>query len=275
MTISKILLMVFAILFTSSYVKANEEFPGRKKYPRVKIYDIKQLHTEMSKVVIVDARSKLEFETLRIENAINIPVSAKTFEKQITELRSKTKKPIVFYCNGHTCFKSYIAARKSRKAKVDNVFAYDAGLKAWANTYPTKSILLGENLKSKNQIISDKAFKQRLLEPNEFSKRAFKAGNKGIILDVRDKYQRGAAGFFPGQEKWTSLNEREQLQDIINKVAKQKHTLFIYDEVGKQVRWLQYALEQASVKNYYFMKKGAKGYYKQMMKEFGISTTRM
>ena len=42
--------------------------------------------------------------------------------------------------------------------------------------------------------------------------------------------------------------------------------IFIYDEVGKQVRWLQYALEKANVKNYYFMHNGARGYYDIMAK---------
>jgi hypothetical protein len=37
--------------------------------------------------------------------------------------------------------------------------------------------------------------------------------------------------------------------------------LFIYDEVGKQVRWLQYTIEELGLKNYYFMDKGAKAYY--------------
>jgi len=36
--------------------------------------------------------------------------------------------------------------------------------------------------------------------------------------------------------------------------------LFIYDEVGQQVRWFQYALEKEGIKNYYFMEKGAVGY---------------
>ena len=270
MKMKKSLIVILTMLLAISFVEAQETFPGRKKYPDVKLYTIKQLKAELDNVVIVDARSKLEYETLRIKNAINIPVSSKTFEQQVKALRAETNKRIVFYCNGHTCFKSYVAARKSRSAKINDVYAYDAGLFTWAHTYPQNSELLGKELKSANQIISDKEFKQRLLDPDAFSNLAFRLGTKSTILDVRDKYQRGAAGFFPGQEKWASLDNRQKLQEIINKASKQKQTLFIYDEVGKQVRWLQYALEQASVKNYYFMEKGAKGYYKKMMLDFGI-----
>jgi len=273
MKISKFISIIAITLFLSSALQANEKFPGRKKYPDVKLYEIKQLKAELDKVVIVDARSKLEYETLRIKSAVNIPVSSKTFEQQVKALREKTNKPIVFYCNGHTCFKSYIAARKSRSAKVKNVFAYDAGLFTWAHSYPKSSVLLGKQLNSAKNIISDKKFNERLLDPDTFSNMAYKLSGKSQIIDVRDKYQRGATGFFPGQEKWASLNERKKLEQLIKQVAQKKHTLFIYDEVGKQVRWLQYALEKASVKNYYFMKKGAKGYYKQMMKDFSFGGT--
>ena len=264
------LVLIFIVLTTSQYTLADETFPGRKKYPDVKLFSLEKLSSEKNNVVIVDARSKLEFDTLRIQDAINIPVSSKSFEKRIKSLRKQTEKPIVFYCIGHTCFKSYIAARKAKWARVKNVYAYDAGLFTWAKTYPKRSILLGKNLETKSNIISAKKFKKHVLEPTAFSNLAHKMGKKGVILDVRDKYQRGAAGFFPGVEQWISLNERSKLETAIKEAAKNKHALFIYDEVGKQVRWLQYALEQASVKNYYFMKKGAKGYYKQMMKDVGI-----
>jgi hypothetical protein len=39
--------------------------------------------------------------------------------------------------------------------------------------------------------------------------------------------------------------------------------------VGKQVRWLQYELEKAGLKKYYFMKKGASGYYDSLVKNDG------
>jgi len=274
MQVSKIVIILLGLLLTQ-IAAANESFPGRKKYPDVKLYEMMQLNNDLNKVIVIDARSKLEYETLRITNAVNIPVSSKTFEEQVKAIRSKSTKPIVFYCNGHTCFKSYIAARKAHRAKVKGVYAYDAGLFSWAQTYPNKSQLLGKSLVNKNQIIPTKEFKKRLLTPDAFSNLASKMGDKSIILDVRDKYQRGAAGFFPGQEKWVSLDDKEKLNKILSRAAKENKSLFIYDEVGKQVRWLQYALDQASIKNYYFMKKGAKGYYGQMMKEFGIKSTNM
>jgi hypothetical protein len=86
------------------------------------------------------------------------------------------------------------------------------------------------------------------------------------VIDVRDKFQRAGIGFYPGLEKWASLDDRRKLNRYIEKAKYENKTLFIYDEVGSQVRWLQYALEKAGIKNYYFMEKGARAYYDMIAK---------
>lgn len=270
MTLFLVFLLNTALL--NAATTAPAEFPGRAKYPEVKVLEKSQLMNKMLEVVIVDARSPLEFKTLRIKGAQNIPVARKDFVAQVKELRKLTTKPIVFYCNGRTCMKSYIAARKCLKAKINNVAAYDAGMFEWAKTYPNQAELFGVSPVNKKDIIPSAKFKSRLLTPKKFGYNVFNKGKSNIILDVRDKFQRGAAGFFPGKEKWISLSKEEKLKTFIHKAKRENKTLYIYDEVGKQVRWLQYALEDADMKNYYFMGKGAKGYYASLMKEMGIST---
>ncbi len=258
------------LLFIASAVAADENFPGRAKHPDVPVMSINELAGKINDVVVVDARSALEFDTLRINGAVNIPVASKTFDKQVTDIRKKTNKPIVFYCNGRTCFKSYRAVRLAKKAGLDNVYAYDAGMFEWAKTYPQYATLLGSSPIKHSDIISREEFSKRLLHPTVFSDKAFVLGKNSMILDVRDKYQRGAAGFFPGHEKWTSLDNRADLEKVILQAKAENKTLFIYDEVGKQVRWLHYALKKHNVKDYYFMEKGAKAYFAQMRKDLGI-----
>jgi len=270
-----LLSVVLGLIALSAAYASDGTFPGRAKYMDVQTMEMADLKNKFDQVVIVDARSSLEFDTLRIKGAVNIPVASKTFEDQVKALRAGTNKPIVFYCNGRTCMKSYISVRKSKAAKVDNTYAYDAGMFEWAKSYPEMAELLGKSPVNASDIISKNHFASRLLEPTAFSDNAYKLGEKSLILDVRDKYQRGAAGFFPGKEKWASLDNQEKLTTLIKEAKQTNKTLFIYDEVGKQVRWLQYALEQAKVKDYYFMAKGAKGYYAEMMKEFNINTSRM
>ena len=271
------LLSVFIGIFLISSVAmaAGEGFPGRAKYPEVPIYDKAALMQNLQQVVVVDARSSLEFATLRVKGALNIPVASKQFETEVQALRTRTARPIVFYCNGRTCMKSYLAVKKSLSAGVKNVYAYDAGMFEWVETYPEYAELLGKSPVDLKSIISMASFKQHLLTPDDFTNKAYELGASSLVLDVRDKYQRGAAGLFPGKERWVSLDKTKEINAAIEKAKKENKTLFIYDEVGHQVQWLQYTLERDKVPNYYFMSHGARAYYAEMMKQFGIKPLRM
>ena len=138
-----ILLVTLLATIANSAWSAEEGFPGRKKYPDIPYIEITDLYNKKNRgeVVIVDARSNYEFETLRIKGAVNIPVANKTLEEEIRKLRGKTNKSIVFYCNGHRCMKSYIAVKRARNASIENVLAFDAGIFDWTKKYPKESVL--------------------------------------------------------------------------------------------------------------------------------------
>ena len=265
---------IHSILFTFLFMlslpvwSAEEGFPGREKYPDIPYVEITDLYQKKNnnQVVIVDARSNYEFETLRIKDAINIPVANKNFEEEIKQLREKTDKTIVFYCNGHRCMKSYIAAKRCLEADIQNVAAFDAGIFDWTKKYPNQAVLLGSSPVNPNNLIATKQFKSKLLDPDTFSGYIMDSRNKSIVIDVRDKFQRAGVGFYPGIERWAALDDRKKLQAYIDKAKRENKTLFIYDEVGSQVRWLQYALEKAGVTDYYFMDKGARAYYDMIAK---------
>jgi rhodanese-related sulfurtransferase len=242
----------------------ENEFPGREEFPKIPIYEMSDLHRTFNDVVIVDTRSHYEFDTLRIKGSLNIPVAEDTFEQNVSKLRARTGQPIVFYCNGRTCYKSYIAVKKAMAAGIKDTYAFDAGIFEWVNTYPKRGELLGKSPVNLKNLIATNKFKARLLDPDTFSEKAADMGANSIVLDVRDKFQRAGVGFFPGKERWVSLDDKEKLAKYLQKAKQSNKTLFIYDEVGKQVRWLQYALEELGIRNYYFMHNGAKAYYAQL-----------
>ena len=253
-------------LFSSVVYAVDEGFPGRSEYPDVLVYEKSQLFDDFSDVVLVDTRSNYEYETLRIKGAVNIPVSSKDFGVRLKQLRASTKKPIVFYCNGRTCFKSYRAGREANNLNIEETYAYDAGIFECAKTYPEHAVLLGKSPVNPQDIIPSKKYMSHLLNPDEFSEKAYQMRGSSMVIDIRDRYQRAGTGLFPAKERWISLDNQKRLQEFIRLAKTQNKTLFIYDEVGKQVRWLQYALEKANVKNYYFMKKGARYYYDGLMR---------
>lgn len=162
--------------------------------------------------------------------------------------------------------KSYQAAKRAIAAGVDKAFAFDAGIFDWTKAHPEEAVLLGQSPVNLKELIPKKNFKARILDPDTFSDKATLDHSKVLVVDIRDKFQRAGVGFFPGLERWASLNNMDKLYKHFRKAAEKNQTIYIYDEVGKQVRWLQYALERLGVKNYYFMEHGAKGYYKMIAK---------
>ena len=110
----------FPLLAAPAPAPQKEEFPGRGLYPLVSYIDIKDLYKRFNEVIIVDVRSSYEFETLRLKGAINIPLASPTFVERMRNLRSKELKPIVVYCNGKTCMKSYKAALKCSVNKIQD-----------------------------------------------------------------------------------------------------------------------------------------------------------
>lgn len=238
--------------------EATSKFPGRSLYPEAPTYELADLFQQLDKVIVVDVRSKYEFDTLRIKGAANLPLTDKNFDDSLRTMRGSSEKPIVFYCNGVTCHKSYQAVRRALYLKIENTFAYDAGIFTWAKAHPENAVLLGRSPINPADIIEKEALNARMLSPNDFGSQVSDAT---IVLDVRDRFQREAVGFFPGNERRVALDQSEKLDKVIQRAKREDKTLLIYDEAGHQVQWLQYHLVDAGLKNYYFMKGGAKSYY--------------
>lgn len=257
--------LMLALLATAFTAVAKDEFPGRKLFPDVKPMTIDELHKRFNEVIVVDARTKYEYDTIHISGSHNALVSKSNFESKIRELRQNSSKPIVFYCNGHTCFKSYKAARRAQNAGVSNVYAFDAGIFDWSRAHPDKAVLLGQSPIRISDLISKKDFKKRLLSAEIFQRRV--THSNVLVLDVRSRLQRAGAGLFPFEEKFASLDNTEKLDRYINKARRENKTVLAYDAVGKQVRWFEYYLRKKGIKNYYFLKKGANGYYALLAKQ--------
>ena len=254
-------------MVVESYAAENTvEFPGRDLYPSVSVIELDELFERLNSVVVVDVRSEYEFQTLRIKDAINIPLSSPTFLSSMRKLRATDPRPIVVYCNGKTCLKSYKAALKCSSNKIDEVHSYDAGIMDWARKYPKHSVLLGKSPISPNALISKNEFKKHLLSPDAYGEHV--ATTSAIVLDVRDRFQREALSLFVGRERRAYLDDQRTLDRFIGKAKREGKTLLIHDAAGKQVRWLQYYLKDKGIKNYYFMDGGIAAYYDLMKQDF-------
>jgi rhodanese-related sulfurtransferase len=233
------------------------DFPGRAKYPTVKPISTEELFKDYQagNVVIVDVRSKIEYDVIHPKGASHIPVADILFVKSVQDLVAKNPgKKIVFYCNGISCYKSYEAAKKAQNAGVTNSYAYDAGIPEWVKTHPRETLRLGKVVvDAKKQIISESDFQKRTLPFEKFKDQASAAN--ALVIDVRDNVQR--TGNLPGLEKALAIPLDKFIPNFVNKKANQDKKLLIFDQVGKQVQWLEYYLVENGYKNYVFLAGGA------------------
>jgi len=251
-------LLAFLSLSASAADAPGQEFPFRARYPDAPVMATAELAKRLSGVIVVDVRSEFEYQTLHIKGALNVPLSPRGFADKLKQLRSTHgNKPLVFYCNGKTCHKSYDAVLAGLNARMSDLYAYDAGIFDWAKAQPEQTTLLGKSPIRPGDLLTEEKFKAHLLEPKEFSART---GPNSIVLDVRDRVQRDSA-LFPFQEQRAQLDEQEKIDGIVRQVKSEGKTLLVYDAVGKQVQWLQYQFEAKGLKNYYFLKGGAQAHF--------------
>ena len=240
-----------------------EEFPYRKDYPDINIVELEDLKKgyDNNEFIIVDVRSTLEFETIRPKNASHISISnAKFAENLKTFAAEHPNKKIAVYCNGITCLKSYKAAQEAMEAGMTNVYAFDAGIPAWADAYPADTLLLGKEIVDpEKQIIPKSEFKKLLIDFATFKEKA--ASPNAVVIDARDAKQR--SGDLPGLENVKRIPLDKLIKNVINRGVMQNKELLIFDQVGKQVRWLMYSLVDKGYTDFYFLKSGATAVLKE------------
>jgi len=228
-------------------------FPYREKYSNVAIVTTDQLRKLYDDSIIVDTRSNFEFNVVHINKAVNIPLSSENFLSKLEALRAKnSSKSIVFYCNGHTCTKSYKAAQKAAEAGFENVYAYDSGIFDWLRDNRDYTRLLDITPAPFYKLVSIEYFNSRLLSLERFQKKS--ADSDTVVIDIRDDLQKTTKLAMPTVEL-----PLDQLLVRLNAGEFKNKQLLIFDAVGKQVRWLQYMLKDKGYSNYYFLNGGIVG----------------
>nr|WP_320016059.1 rhodanese-like domain-containing protein [uncultured Desulfobacter sp.] len=255
--LAKTALIVIIALFVSAAAAISSEWPGREKFSEVPYVGSDVLHKGYTdgSFIIVDVRSTIEYNVIHPTDAKHISVSKIDFIKQVEKLRKENPdKKLAFYCNGTTCLKSYVATKKAMEVGMDNVFAYDAGIPEWVNMFPGETLLLGKVVTDpEKQIIPKSEFKKRTLSFEEF--KAATETKQGIIVDVRSTIQRTED--LPGLGKTLKIPMNNFIANFIEKKKNQDKPLYIFDQVGKQVRWMEYYLIENGYTNYVFLKGGA------------------
>lgn len=230
---------------------AQEDFPLRPYYPEVPWITTDRLLADYGTAIIVDIRSRFEYEVAHINKAILLPLTEDGFAQKLEYLRPKHgPEPMVFYCNGHSCAKSYQAAQIALSLAFENVFVYDGGIFDWITAAPDKATLMGETPAREDRVISKATLDRRLIPYQEFEREAAKPNT--VVIDIRDPFQRDLVPRLPD----IRAIPLDPLLDLVTSRIWTEKRLLFFDAVGKQVLWLQYFLESYDYFDYAFLNGG-------------------
>ncbi|MGE4423657.1 MAG: rhodanese-like domain-containing protein [Pseudodesulfovibrio sp.] len=247
------LALLCAVLALPARPARAGDFPLRAYYPEVPVITTAQLMADYGSAVIVDIRSRLEYEVAHINKAVLVRPDKSDFARRLEALRPKTgPEPLVFYCNGHACAESYQAARLARSLGFAHVYAYDGGIFDWITAAPDRATLMGETPARKERVISRKGLDRRLLPFDEFEREAKKPNT--LVIDIRDPFQRGVV---PRLADVRTIPLDPLLDLVTSRIWTEKRLLF-FDAAGKQVLWLQYFLKAYDYFDYGFLDGGIK-----------------
>jgi len=240
------------LLVAFSAHAGSENYPLRKEFPNAVPITAAGLLKQYDKSFVVDVRSAFEFDVVHIGKAVNIPMNNRSlFLSNLEGVRDKAStEPIILYCNGIKCKKSYEAADYAMSGGFKNIYVFDAGVITWLKTYPDRTYLLGKMPANPSKIISDEKFESAMVNFSEFKKAS--QNPDAIIFDVRDATQKTKLIDLANVK---SIELDHVLVLLKKNLYKDKQIYFI-DTVGKQVEWLQYYLIENGYKNYHFLKGG-------------------
>jgi rhodanese-related sulfurtransferase len=88
-------------------------------------------------VVIIDNRTKADFDSGHIEGAVNLVDTSMTAESAFAGVVKSKAAPLLFYCNGVKCGRAAKATAKAVAWGYSHVYYYALGIPDWkANQFP-------------------------------------------------------------------------------------------------------------------------------------------
>ena len=88
-------------------------------------------------VVIIDNRTKADFDSGHIEGAVNIVDTSLTADSAFAGVVKSKATPLLFYCNGVKCGRAAKATAKAVGWGYSHVYYYALGIPDWkANQFP-------------------------------------------------------------------------------------------------------------------------------------------
>ncbi len=174
----RFLLSAFMVLILSA---GTVQATADNTYKTISTGQLKAMLDSNEEFMLIDARTKDEYDEAHIVKAINI--TEKSFESLASQLTSDKNALLVIYCNGVKCGKSKKVAAKAKAAGYTNILLYADGFPVWEEK--ALPITAGPDYSKKIETTK--------LRPEELKKMIGDGSKDFVIVDVRDvsEYKEG------------------------------------------------------------------------------------
>ena len=259
-------LFLFPMLLLLATASADE-LPDRSQFTAAGIDSVERadLASRLAEVTLVDVRSELAWRSAHIEGAVHVPFDDPAFEQRIAELAADRPGPLVFYCDNGRCSEAWQAAGQAHAAGTSDTGVYAAGLLDWADHHPERLARAGEpgGNGSVGRIPDPDRLAEHLLPPEDFSARVHQ-GNP-LVLDLRARNRGGEDSLFLGREQSVDPANVERVIELARAAERDGRPVLIFDQNGREVRWLQPWLMEAGLTGHQFMEGGAERFFRDVL----------
>jgi rhodanese-related sulfurtransferase len=114
---------------TATQIFLFPAYAGTADFTLISTEQLKTMMDGEKNFLLVDSRTKEEYQEAHIAGAISIP--EKSFDENVSLLPKDKNHLVVFYCNGVKCGKSKKAAKKASDLGYGNVLIYAEGFPVW------------------------------------------------------------------------------------------------------------------------------------------------
>ncbi|OGS20749.1 MAG: hypothetical protein A2252_05835 [Elusimicrobia bacterium RIFOXYA2_FULL_39_19] len=189
--------------------------------------ELKEKQVRSDNFMLVDIRSRTEFEKKHIKGAMSIPYTNLVTKKLPHE------KEIVIYCSDYGCDTSKKAVKKMAELGYKKIKALDGGLLTWVSRhYPVEG----------TEVVEDITFSITAISADELKALTAKEGNL-LLLDVRNEEEFNA-GHIPGARNIIPEKFKSEIKNI-----KESKLVIVYSQNGQINDEVIAALSMKSMKN--------------------------
>jgi rhodanese-related sulfurtransferase len=167
--------MYLIVIVLCSVLSAAHVQAAGPEFKVIMTDQLKAMLDEKKDLVLIDSRTKEEYQEAHIAGAINIP--EKSFDDNVSLLPENKDSLLIFYCNGVKCGKSKKSAVKAEAKGYKNILLYSEGFPVWEEK--GFKIVPGPDYEKKIETTK--------VKPGELKTLIESKSGDIVIVDVRDE----------------------------------------------------------------------------------------